>query len=645
MGLTRKQKIMVMILIFGTFVSVLNQTVMSPALPTIMAETGIDAATAQWLTTGFTLVNAIMIPVTAYLTDRFSLKRLFIASMAIFGAGSAIAGFGPSFPVLLAGRLVQAAGAGVLGPLVMVALLRTFPVEHRGRGMGIFGVVIAFAPALGPTIAGIVVDVASWHVLLYAIAVLSAIVVAVAVFALDNEPAINPDVSLDVLSVALSSVGFGALLYGLSEVGSAGVSGISVVAMVVGAVALVFFFRRQVKLDEPMLNVRVLLNRRFLVSTIIVMLVQASLMAGSILLPIFIQDDLGFSATASGVIMLPAAIIMGIMSPVSGTLFDKFGPRAMSIIGIVLVTAGTFAFAFLTSDTTAVFLIVLYAVRMFGLSLVNMPVNTWGMNALDTKLINHGTSVSNTFRQVAGSIGTAVLVSVSTAVTNAQLAAGADPVQASIHGINFAFGVGGGICVVGLVLVVLFVRDRKGDAERSDPQDERKTLMESVMKRDVYTIPEQASVLDAMRILMDKGISAAPIVDRAGKLKGFVSDGDLLRHLTRRDEVVTDPVVMITQVIGEGNRSKGFPTRMVELMGMPVSSIARRRVVSVSVHDDLLSVSKTLGANHLKKVPVVDADGCLVGVVNRSDIIGYSMRTCLDAAESEGLETTKAAGE
>lgn len=645
MGLTRKQKIMVMILIFGTFVSVLNQTVMSPALPTIMAETGIDAATAQWLTTGFTLVNAIMIPVTAYLTDRFSLKRLFIASMAIFGAGSAIAGFGPSFPVLLAGRLVQAAGAGVLGPLVMVALLRTFPVEHRGRAMGIFGVVIAFAPALGPTIAGIVVDVASWHVLLYAIAVLSAIVVAVAVFALDNEPAINPDVSLDVLSVALSSVGFGALLYGLSEVGSAGVSGLSVVAMVVGAVALVFFFRRQVKLDEPMLNVRVLLNRRFLVSTIIVMLVQASLMAGSILLPIFIQDDLGFSATASGVIMLPAAIIMGIMSPVSGALFDKFGPRAMSIIGIVLVTAGTFAFAFLTSDTTAVFLIVLYAVRMFGLSLVNMPVNTWGMNALDTKLINHGTSVSNTFRQVAGSIGTAVLVSVSTAVTNAQLAAGADPVQASIHGINFAFGVGGGICVVGLVLVVLFVRDRKGDAERSDPQDERKTLMESVMKRDVYTIPEQASVLDAMRILMDKGISAAPIVDRAGKLKGFVSDGDLLRHLTRRDEVVTDPVVMITQVIGEGNRSKGFSTRMVELMGMPVSSIARRRVVSVSVHDDLLSVSKTLGANHLKKVPVVDADGCLVGVVNRSDIIGYSMRTCLDAAESEGLETTKAAGE
>ena len=148
-----------------------------------------------------------------------------------------------------------------------------------------------------------------------------------------------------------------------------------------------------------------------------------------------------------------------------------------------------------------------------------------------------------------------------------------------------------------------------------------------------------------MRILMDKGISAAPIVDRAGKLKGFVSDGDLLRHLTRRDEVVTDPVVMITQVIGEGNRSKGFSTRMVELMGMPVSSIARRRVVSVSVHDDLLSVSKTLGANHLKKVPVVDADGCLVGVVNRSDIIGYSMRTCLDAAESERLETAKAAGE
>lgn len=629
---------MVVILIFGTFVSVLNQTVMSPALPTIMADTGIDAATAQWLTTGFTLVNAIMIPVTAFLTDRFSLKWLFIASMAIFGAGSAVAGFGPNFPVLLAGRLVQAAGAGILGPLVMVALLRTFPIEHRGRAMGIFGIVIAFAPALGPTIAGIIIDVANWHVLLYAIAVLSANVVIVAIFTLEREDAINPDVSLDVLSVVLSSIGFGALLYGLSEVGSAGVSVPSVAAMAIGAVALVFFFRRQIRLDEPMLNVRVLANRKFLISTIVVMLVQASLMAGSILLPIFIQDDLGFSATVSGIIMLPAAVIMGIMSPVSGTLFDKYGPRMLSIIGLVLVTIGTFTFSVLTSDTTIMFLIVLYAVRMFGLSLVNMPVNTWGMNALDMKLINHGTSVSNTFRQVAGSIGTAVLVSVSTAVTNAQAAGGADPVQASIRGINFAFGIAGAICVVGLVLVVLFVRDRKGDEAKSDPTGERRTAMESVMKRDVYAVPADATVLDAMRLFVDKRISAAPLVDAEGRAAGFVSDGDIMRFLAHRDEVVTDPITMITQIVGDRNRGKTLDERLLSLVNAKVAGIASHAVVSVNVHASFDDVCQMLGSHHLKKVSVIDDEGRLVGVVNRSDIIKHSMSRCVRAADEMALD-------
>lgn len=262
-GLSRKQISMLVVLMFGTFVTVLNQTVVTPALPKVMAEFGVDASAAQWLTTGFTLVNAIMIPITAYLTDRYSTRSLFVVSMGTFTAGSLMAALSPNFGVLLAGRLIQAAGAGILMPMVMTVLLLTFPVEKRGTAMGLFGLIIAFAPAIGPTIAGLVIDNASWHDMFMAITVLCAIVIVSALFAVERIPAQKSGLTLDKLSVVESSVGFGALLYGFSAIGSAGIGVAAIASMAVGAVVLVLFFRRQLHLEKPMLNVRVLQNRTF----------------------------------------------------------------------------------------------------------------------------------------------------------------------------------------------------------------------------------------------------------------------------------------------------------------------------------------------------------------------------------------------
>ena len=199
-GLTRKQVIMLIVLVFGTFVTVLNQTVVAPALPSIMSEMSVDAAVAQWLTTGFTLVNAIMIPVTAYLTDKHSTKMLYLVSMGIFAIGSLMAGIAPDFAVLLIGRLLQAAGAGILMPMVMTVLMLTFPVERRGSAMGIFGIVIAFAPAIGPSVSGLVIDSFGWRVLFYAIAILIAVVVLISVFVLKKTEPLNPAAQLDKIS-------------------------------------------------------------------------------------------------------------------------------------------------------------------------------------------------------------------------------------------------------------------------------------------------------------------------------------------------------------------------------------------------------------------------------------------------------------
>lgn len=643
MGLSRKQIVMLAVLVFGTFVTVLNQTVVAPALPSVMAEMSVDASTAQWLTTGFTLVNAIMIPITAFLTDRFTTKRLFLVSMVIFTAGSLLAGWGPNFALLLLGRLVQAAGAGILMPLVMTVLMWTFPVDKRGTAMGLFGIVIAFGPAIGPTVAGVIIDRYTWHDMFYIITVLSAIVVLIGAFVLEKGGETNKDVSLDVPSVVLSSFGFGGLLYGLSTIGSYGLRVDAIAGTLVGVVALVFFFRRQLKMEHPMLQVRVLQNRKFLIATIIGMLVQGALLAAGILVPIYLQSLMGYSATVSGLVLLPGAIIMGAMGPIAGRLFDKHGPRVLALVGMGVLTLTTFCFAFLGTETGIITLTILYTVRLFSLSLVNMPITTWGMNALDNELVNHGTSVNNTFRQVAGSLGTAIIVSASTIATN-MTSESMGQLQGSIFGIDVAFALAGVLCLIGFIMVVALVKNKPGEAAEKDKDNARRTVLESIMKRDVYTLPANATVAEAMKVLVDKHISAAPLVDAQGKAVGFVSDGDIMRYLSKRSTMMMDPVVMIMQTVDTDGGNQDFARKLDELMTMPAKSIGAKGIIGVDVHADLPEVCRVLGENHLKKVPVLD-EGQVVGVINRSDITHYSMKQYLAERDAEGVSKLERAEE
>lgn len=628
MHLSKKQLATVIVMIFGTFVTVLNQTLVTPALPNIMVEMSIDASVAQWLTTGFTLVNAIMIPVTAFLTDKFPTRRLFAASMVVFAVGSLLAGWGPAFGVLLAGRLLQAAGAGILMPMVMTVLLLTFPAERRGSAMGIFGLVVAFAPAVGPSLAGFVIDAFSWHVLFYIVTVLAVVVIVAGVAVLDSTPAKNPDATLDLLSVALSTAGFGCTLYGLSDVGSNGLTPVNAVVTLVGVAAVVAFFVRQLRMETPMLNVRVLKNPRFLVGTVIGMLVQAALLASGVLMPIYLQTYLGYSALTSGLVILPGAVLMGVMGLVVGPLFDRRGPRALALFGLGLLSLSTVGFVFLSPTTSLAWLTVLYTVRMFSLSFVNMPITTWAMNSLDDSVMNHGTSVNNTLRQVAGSLGTAVLISISTAVSSSQAPA-LGATLAGIHGVNAAFFASLVLSLIGLVLAAVFVRNRPGEEAAADPTNARRNAVEAVMKRDVYTLSQDATVYEAVQTLVEKGISAAPVVDGSGVLVGFVSDGDVTRYLAKKNVTFTDPVLLIMLSASEDDT---FHERVDQLMELNVMSIATRRVISADVHTDLPTLCRVLGDNHLKKIPITDG-GRLVGVVNRSDIARYSMAQYLQASE------------
>lgn len=454
-----KTKAMLAVVVFGTFVAILDQTLMSPAQPTIMREMGIDANTVQWLTTGFTLADALVIPVAAYLMERFRTKSLYLFSMLLFTAGSLVTAWSPSFPVLLCGRIVQAAAAGMLLPIVQTVLMLTFPPERRGSAMGAFGIVVAFAPAIGPSLAGFIIDALSWRDMFYIIAALGALVSLATPFAVGDVIPQKDGARLDKPSVILSSLGFGLLLYGCSAIGSAGLNPMDALLAVAGLAIAALFFRRQLRIDVPMLDVRVFFTRDFMIGTVVGMFVQAALFAASVLLPIYVQTLRGYSALDSGLIMLPGAIVMGIMNPVAGRLMDEFGPRGLALTGTAVLTAASAALGFFTDSTPLGFIAVIYTVRMFAITLVNMPIATWAMNSLPNEVMNHGTSANNMMRQVAGSFGTAILVSVCTAVRASNVSAMGEN-AAYISGVNAAFLTGAALCAIAFALVFLFVKKR-----------------------------------------------------------------------------------------------------------------------------------------------------------------------------------------
>lgn len=453
-----KDLFVVAIIISGGFITILNQTVLSPALPSIMRDYGITASEGQWLTTAFMLVNGIMIPITAYLIDRFTTRALFMGSMFIFALGTLVAGFAPTFSVLLLARVLQAIGAGVQMPLGSVVMMLLFPKEKRGMAMGLVGIVIAFAPAVGPTLAGWIVDTWGWHVIFRAIAPLAALVILCGALFLRNVGEVTHP-KLDGLSIIYSTLAFGGLLYGFSAAGSYGwLSPLTIIPLIIGTVVLVVYVKRQLSIEQPLLNLRVLKSHIFSYATILSMIVSAAIIAGTVIFPIYLQDVMHYSALTSGLAMLPAAVVMGIMSPISGMLFDRFGPRTLSLIGLGIMTVTTASFCFLSTQWRLSALCMVFCIRTFGMSMVNMPINTWGLNALDNKVVAHGNAVNNTARQVAGSIGTAIMITIMTTTTAAHTP-DKGAVQGMLDGMNASFAFATLLGIIAFVLAFFKVHD------------------------------------------------------------------------------------------------------------------------------------------------------------------------------------------
>ncbi|MBN2980883.1 multidrug efflux MFS transporter [Cohnella algarum] len=453
-------------LIIGAFVSIMNETLLNIAFPDLVNEFGVALTTVQWLSTAYMLVIGVLVPVTALLQQWFTTRQMFLTAMTLFLVGTIVCGAAPVFEVLLAGRIVQAVGTGLMLPVMMNTILIIYPPEQRGGAMGMIGLVIMFGPAIGPTLSGLIIDQLNWRWLFFCVIPLAAFSVIFAALYLKNVSTITRP-KVDLLSILLSTVGFGGVVYGFSKAGEESWSEPVVGWCIgIGLLGLLLFVWRQLKMKEPMLDLRAFKYPMFSIATILLIVVIMTLFSTMALLPFFLQGALLYTVFKSGLIMLPGGVVNGIMSPIAGKLFDKFGPRWLVIPGLVLVSAATWTFSGITASAGAGYVIFLHIVMLIGISLVMMPTQTTGLNQLPPELYPHGTAILNTLQQVFGAIGMALFMSVLSSGQKDYLAESSNPqapeeaVQSLVAGLQDAFTLGGIFAIAALVISFFLKRVR-----------------------------------------------------------------------------------------------------------------------------------------------------------------------------------------
>ncbi|RIW29025.1 DHA2 family efflux MFS transporter permease subunit [Bacillus salacetis] len=448
----------------GAFFAILNETLLNIALTELMVVFNIDAPTVQWMATGFMLVMGVLMPISALLIQWFTTRQMFIGVMSIFLLGTTIAASALNFPMLLTGRMIQAVGTGLLIPVIFNALLLLYRPEVRGKIMGTFGLVIMFAPAIGPTLSGVIVDLLGWRWLFITVIPFALFSILFAFKYLQNVGEVTRP-KVDILSIILSSIGIGGIVYGFSSAGEEGegfTSAKIIIILAVSFISLIVFVFRQLKLDQPLLDVRVFKYKSYARGIIIFIIVIMAMFASEIVMPMYLQGPLGYSAKVAGLLLLPGALLNGLMSPTMGALFDKYGPRKLIIPGTITLVGVMIFFSNINPSVPIWAFIIVYMVLMLSISAIMMPSQTNALNELPKNLYPHGTAIANTLQPVAGALGVSIFVSIMTQ-GQADYLEGRSAVteetanQAMTYGVHHAYWFALALTVIAFI-VALFIK-------------------------------------------------------------------------------------------------------------------------------------------------------------------------------------------
>ncbi len=400
------------VLVTGAFAAILNNSSINVAVPKLMTIYGVSTDKIQWVVTAYMLTSGVVIPVTGYLGDRFGNKRLFILALSLFTVGSVLCALSWSAEAMIAFRIVQAVGGGVMMPVSMAIIYRIVPRHKIGTALGVWGMAAVAAPAIGPTLGGYIIDHFNWHLLFLTNVPIGVMGILLSALILEETP-INKNLKFDLPGFVLSTVGCFALLLALSEGTSEGWTSFKIVALfIISLFTLTAFVIAELTGSSPMLDLRMLKNRTFSVSVITSGLITIGLFGGVFLMPIFTQNLMGLTPYETGLLLMPAAVASALMMPVSGFLFDKIGAKPLGLIGITVTAVCTWQLHTITDQTSAGFIMWLMVVRALGMGLSAMPITTAGMNVVPKHLVGQASSLNNVFRQIFASFGIAVLTAI-----------------------------------------------------------------------------------------------------------------------------------------------------------------------------------------------------------------------------------------
>ncbi|UMG91955.1 MDR family MFS transporter [Nocardioides sp. TF02-7] len=464
---SRRTPLVITLLVAATFVVILNETILVNALPRMMVDFGVTERTAQWLSTVFMLTMAAVIPVTGWFLQRVSTRAAYATAMSTFIVGTSLAVVAPAFEVLIVARAIQAAGTAVMMPLLMTTLMTVVPAHDRGRVMGNVTLAMSCAPALGPAVSGVILHLGSWR-LIFAVVLPIAVLVTVGGLRLLQNVGEPRRSAVSWLSVVLAGSGFGTLVYGLSKIGTD--SGSTPFLIGVGAALVVAFVGYQLRLqrsDSPLLDLRTLRHRSYAISLVLLSAGFMAFLGSMILLPLYLQNLRGLSELEAGLMVMPGGLAMGVLGPQVGKLYDRFGSRPLVIPGAFAMVALLGLLSRVGTDTPYPMLLALHVALMASLATVFTPAFTIGLGDLPPQLYSHGSSLLGTLQQVAGAIGTALLIVILDNRSDALARGGAAPDEAFVGGLQWAFAAGAMIGVV--VVVCAFLLPSKVDAPEGAP--------------------------------------------------------------------------------------------------------------------------------------------------------------------------------
>lgn len=463
--MSARDRTVIGVLLVSTFVVILNETIMSVALPVLMHDLRVDASTGQWLTAGFLLTMAVIIPITGFLIKRVATRLLYGVAMALFSTGTLLAALTPGFGVLLAARVIQASGTAIMMPLLMTAVMTLVPAQRRGAIMGNISIVISVAPAVGPTISGVVLDLLGWRWMFWTVLPIALISLALGLPRMVDVGE-RSRTRVDALSVVFSVFGFGGLVYGLSSIGQAASASVPVplwLPFVVGAAGLAAFVARQLVLqrsDTALLDLRTFRSRTFTTASVLMAVMMMTMLGTVVLLPIYLQNVLHLTPLVIGLLLLPGGLLMGLLSPFVGRLYDRFGPRMLLVPGAALASASLWSASLFTSTSSIGHVLAFHILLSVGLAFIFTPLFSAGLGAVQPRLYSYGSAIFATTQQLAGAAGVALLVTVMSVRASGLATEGLAAVEQTAGGIHTAFLVAAVLSLVTIVGAFLIRSER-----------------------------------------------------------------------------------------------------------------------------------------------------------------------------------------